>query len=97
MPDDAVTTVFAEKVCQAARLGGCTELEVMMLRQLLQGHEPRTVQLGLRVRALEETLRGIDPGERRDAICARMGLSRRRYYELRKLAGSAAADRTAEL
>jgi hypothetical protein len=94
MPDAA--TDFVERACQAVRLGGFSELEVMMLRQLLQGREPRTIQLGMRVRSLEETLRGMNPGERRAAICARLGLSRRRYYELRRLA-SAATDRTAEL
>jgi hypothetical protein len=88
---------FVGRICQAARRGGASELDVATLRQLvLYRHEFETLQQAARVRALEASLSEMHAGERRDAICERMDLSRRRYYELRKLA-SAAPDRTAEL
>lgn len=43
-----------------------------------------TLALAERVRKLEHDLQGRDPGERRAAICARLGISRSRYYQLRQ-------------
>ena len=42
-----------------------------------------TVALAARVQQLERSLADFDPGERRAAICQRLGVSRSRYYQLR--------------
>lgn len=47
--------------------------------------------LAERVKRLEHDLADRDPGERRRIICARLGLSRSRFYELRQESGN---DRT---
>lgn len=96
MPDAASSseTQFVERVIRAARLGGASELDLMTLRQLvLHRHGFDTMRLALRVQELEHSLSAMDPGARRNAICERLSLSRRRFYELKNMA-SAAPDRT---
>lgn len=78
----------------AALRGGATALDVATLEQLLVLRlEPSTIALAHRLAHLETTLRDRDPRERREIICERLALSRRRFYELKKIS-SAALDRT---
>ena len=58
---------------------------------------PTTRQLCERVRRLEHDLRDRDAALRREIVCARLGIGRSRYFELRKLALSppAGLDRAA--
>jgi hypothetical protein len=44
-----------------------------------------TEALARRVQSLEVQLGDRDPGERRRAICERLGIGRTRYYELRRV------------
>lgn len=60
----------------------CVELEA--LRQ----HRPRTARHIERIRVLEKQLGDMEPAQRVEAICARLGIGRTRYYELRQLAFS---------
>ncbi len=91
----ATIDAFIERLIRAARIGGISEFDVATLRQLVVGrHEFETILLATRIANLEMTMASMDVGARRDAICQRLGLSRRRFYELREIAASAAPDRT---
>jgi hypothetical protein len=90
-------TDLIERIAAAARAGGISEFDLATLRLLVLEHrELSTIELAERVGGILRTLRGMSPGERREAVCARLGISRRRFYELRKLVPSAAAERTVD-
>ena len=85
---------FVDRVIAAARVGGATELDLATMHPLLvHRREFETLQQAERVAELERVLSAMDAGERRIAICERLGVSKRRFYELRNMA-SAARDRT---
>jgi len=51
-----------------------------------------TLALAERVQRLEHQLADRDPGERREIVCSRLGISKSRYYQLR---GESRTDWTA--
>lgn len=61
---------------------------LQLLEEATAHSRASTAALARRVASLEDQLRSFSPGERRAAICERMGISRSRYYELRKLCES---------
>lgn len=82
---------FVTRIEDAARIGGASELDLATLRQLvLNRREFETMEQAARVGELERVLSTMEPAERREAICQRLGFSRRRYYQLRELSGVAA-------
>lgn len=84
------------RIIEAARRGDASEFDIATLKQVvLERHELSTIEAANRVDQIDRTLGAKSPGERREIICDRLGLSRRRYYELKKLA-SAAHVRTVE-
>jgi hypothetical protein len=53
-----------------------------------------TAALAERVARLERQLADRDPGERREVICTRLGLSKASYYRLRQVAHASRSDET---
>lgn len=96
MPAPALTTeaAFVARIVMAARSGGATEFDIATLQELLlRGREFETLKLAERLREIEASLSGMEAAECRTAVCERLGVSARRYFELRNLA-SAVHDRT---
>jgi len=78
--------VFMARILEAARGGGASEFDLMTLKQLvLQRREYSTIELALQVEARERAMTGRDAKERREAVCTRLGISERRYYQLKKI------------
>lgn len=80
--------------CQQGLAGDPTPAERAALLELLEQatalleacgrRRLTTAALAERVAVLEAQLVDRDPGERRTIICARLGISRSRYYALRR-------------
>ncbi|MBX5459738.1 MAG: hypothetical protein IRZ28_01495 [Steroidobacteraceae bacterium] len=66
---------------------------------VLEGQRRRlsTEALAARVATLERQLADREPGERRDVICERLGISRRYFYRLRALSAQNCALQGAEI
>lgn len=66
--------------------------EVTLMLAAVDRRRLSTAALVRRVHKLEHDLRDRDPGERREVICSRLGISKSRYYQLR---GESRTDWTA--
>jgi hypothetical protein len=92
-----VTTLdeLVDRISVAARIGGATELDIVTLRlHVLERLKPDTLQQAMRVKRLEKSMYPtMDSGERCEAIRQVMGISERRFYELKKIA-TAIPDRS---
>ncbi len=55
-----------------------------------------TRALAARVKQLERLMRDYEPGDRVRIICGRLGISRRRFYQLRSANNAALAGATVE-
>ena len=83
---DATIEAFMKRIGTAARAGGASELDVMTLRLLLvERRDIETIELAGRVQALERKLVDMPAGERREAICSRLGIRSSHYYDLREI------------
>jgi|GEM_PF-6725162 len=77
---------FIERITGAARIGGASEFDLATLRALLVDRLGlESIALARRVQKLELQLADMTPGERRHAICARLGIGKSRFYELREI------------
>lgn len=74
------------RIIDAARKGDASEFDIATLKLIvLERHELATIEQAIRVVAIERSLSPMKPGERRGAVCARLGISTRTYYDMRKL------------
>jgi hypothetical protein len=83
------------RLTNAARAGGASELDIVTVRLLvLERYKLETLQLAMRVKHFEQSMYpSMDSGERCEAIRQIMGISERRFYELKKIA-TAIPDRS---
>jgi hypothetical protein len=86
---------LVDRITEAARRGGISELDIASFRLLvLERLKPNTLQQAMRVKRLEQSMYPtMDSGERCEAIRQILGISERRFYELKKLA-TAIPDRS---
>lgn len=83
------------RLTASARAGGAAELDIVTVRLLvLERYKLETLQLAMRVKHFEQSMyRSMDSGERCEAIRQILGISERRFYELKKIA-TAIPDRS---
>lgn len=83
-------TDLIDRIEQAARAGGVSELDLMTLRLVvLDGHSLKTLQTARRVIEIERSLTGATARDRAAIVCERLGIKRRWYFDLKKLASAA--------
>jgi hypothetical protein len=98
----AAAIAAARRAAEALRCGvGPAEREQLLddiecaLEVLAAGRRrASSLHLAERVARLERQLADRTPGERREVICTRLGLSKASYYRLRQVAHASRSDET---